>query len=192
MFVLSIQRSILHKCHLSRQEENHQNTAMPQNQSTERHWCLKAATSHNNGIKTALIPMFNNNSPTLCWNPLPVSPQIISLRDKTEAFYFTISSQLRAAVIQVLFKEDTAVLTIVKPETPPLYGQVDCQIPTLSSFVFTKGCFVFVRLSQNLIGLSIVLQDFVSWFQLYLSLALTGSIQRNELTVSVINSCNEC
>lgn len=33
--------------------------------STERHWCLKATMSHNNGIKTALIPMFKNNSQTL-------------------------------------------------------------------------------------------------------------------------------
>lgn len=37
----------------------------PQNQSTETHWCLKATTSHNNGIKTALIPMFKNNSHSL-------------------------------------------------------------------------------------------------------------------------------
>lgn len=49
------------KCQPSRRKQNYENTATPQNQPRERHWYLKTPMSHNNGIKTALIPTLKNN-----------------------------------------------------------------------------------------------------------------------------------
>lgn len=89
----------------------HQNTLTPLNQPAERHRCLKATTSHNNGIKTALIPVFQNNSPAFLKSPSSFHPentsQIISLRDK--AFYFTISLPPKAAVTCVPVREKCRV-----------------------------------------------------------------------------------
>lgn len=41
------------------------NPARPRNQPSEGQWYLKAPTSHNNGIKTALVSTFKNNPPTV-------------------------------------------------------------------------------------------------------------------------------
>lgn len=65
--------------------------------------CIRAQMSHNNGIKTALIPVFKNNSYIPFSNLLPRLRKntygIISLGDKTGAFHS--SSLSKAAVIHV-------------------------------------------------------------------------------------------
>lgn len=115
----------------------------PQNQSTERHWCLKAPTFSQQWDQNSINARVQKQLSNPFWNPLPPftpknTSQIISLRDKNEALYFTISSLFKA-VIHVPFKENTAALIIVKPQSKTLHGDFRFLISALLSTVRSFG-----------------------------------------------------